>query len=88
MIDFSELVGIVADSFFGGNVELAGLVLFSFSLAIMFSFSRNGFATLVIAMPIAFVFSTMGFIGEDLLIMLIIVIVVGLAYSGRNVWSR
>ena len=88
MIDFSELTGIVADSFFGGNLELAGLVIFSFALAMMFALTKSPYATLILAMPIAFVFSSMGFIGEDMLILLIIVIVVGLAYSGRNIWSR
>lgn len=88
MIDFQDITTIVADSFFGGSVELAGLVIFSIALALMFSVTKNGFATLVLAMPLTFVFSSMGFIGEDMLILLVIVIVIGLAYSGRNIWSR
>ena len=88
MIEFSDISQIVADSFFGGDLQLAGLVMFSMALAIMFSNSKNAFATLVLAMPVTFVFSSMGLLADDMLIILIIVIVLGLAYTGRNIWSR
>lgn len=88
MIEFSDISQIVADSFFGGDLQLAGLVMFSMALAIMFSISKNAFATLVLAMPVTFVFSSMGLLADDMLIILIIVIVLGLAYTGRNIWSR
>lgn len=88
MIEFSDISQIVADSFFGGDLQLAGLVMFSMALAIMFSISKNAFVTLVLAMPVTFVFSSMGLLADDMLIILIIVIVLGLAYTGRNIWSR
>lgn len=88
MIGLQDITQIVADSFFGGSIELAGLVLFSMALAVMLALTKNAFATLILAMPITFVFSTMGFVSDEMMIILIIVIVLGLAYSGRNIWSR
>lgn len=88
MIEFTEITTIVADNFFGGSVDTAGLVIFSMCLALMFALTKNVFATLILAMPIAFIFSSMGFISEDMMMLFIIVIVIGLAYAGRNMWSR
>lgn len=88
MIAFDDIVTIVADSFFNGSVDLAGIVIFTMVLAVLFSVTRNPFATMILSLPVAFIFSTMGFLGEDLLILLIIVIVLGLAYTSRNVWSK
>ena len=60
MLDLTDITQIVADSFTGGNTEIAGMLIFTICLAIVFIFVRKAFAALVISLPMSFIFSTLG----------------------------
>lgn len=87
MLDLSDITQILADSFFAGNTDVAGMVLFTIALAVVFVFVRKVFAALVISLPMAFIFSTLGIVSQELMILLVIVAVLGLAFTSRKVWS-
>lgn len=87
MLDLANITQIVADNFTGGNTEIAGMLIFTVCLAIVFVFVRKVFAALVISLPMSFIFSTMGIVSQELMILLVIVAVLGLAVSSRKVWS-
>lgn len=88
MITINELVSIVGAEFFGGSIELAGLAIFSIVLGLLFAMTRDVFQTLILSLPVTFIFSTFGFLPNDLVILLIIVAVLGLAMSARRLWDR
>ena len=88
MITINELVSIVGAEFFGGSNELAGLAIFSIVLGLLFALTRDVFQTLILSLPVTFIFSTFGFLPNDLVILLIIVAVLGLAMSARRLWDR
>lgn len=88
MITINDLVDIVAGEFFGGSIEIAGLAIFSIVLGLLFAMTRDVFQTLVLALPVTFIFSTFGFLPNDLVILLIIVAVLGLAMSAKRLWDR
>ena len=87
MLDLANITQIVADNFTGGNTEIAGMLIFTVCLAIVFVFVRKVFAALVISLPMSFIFSTMGIVSQELMILLVIVAVLGMAVSSRKVWS-
>lgn len=87
MLDLNDITNILANSFFSGNTDIAGMVIFTIALAIVFIFVKKVFAALVISLPLAFIFSSLGIVSQELMILLVIVAVLGLAFVSRKVWS-
>lgn len=88
MITINELVDIVANEFFSGSIEIAGLALFSIVMGLLFALTRDVFQTLILSLPVTFIFNSFGFLPNDLVILLIIVAVLGLAMSAKRLWDR
>lgn len=87
MLDLTDITQIVADNFTGGNIDIAGMLIFTVCLAIIFIFVRKAFAALVISLPMSFIFSSLGIVSQELMVLLVIVAVLGLAFVSRKVWS-
>ena len=87
MLDLADITQIVADNFCNGNTDIAGMLIFTVCLAIVFVFVKKAFAALVISLPMSFIFSTLGIVSQELMVLLVIVAVLGLAISSRKVWS-
>lgn len=85
MIDLNQFQDILADGLFSGNDVVAGLVIFIVTLAVIFVLlKQNVFASLVVAIPVAFVYSLLGLLGSDMLLLLIVICVLGLATVGKK----
>lgn len=87
MIQFNDIFQIVGDSFFEGSVLLAGLVILTIVLALVYVFTKSAFAMLLISMPVTLVFSYMRVIPDEITIILLLVAVVGLAMSSKRVFN-
>lgn len=87
MLDLTDITQIIADTFCGGNTDIAGMLIFTVCLAIIFIFVKKAFAALVISLPMSFIFSTLGIVSQELMVLLVIVAVLGLAITSRKVWS-
>ena len=55
-------------------------------LLVLIVFSKKLSTALIVALPVTYVFSLLGVLSQDLMILLIIVTVLGLAYTTRDVW--
>lgn len=85
MITLDQFVDIVGDSIFGGNAGAAGIVIFAVTLAAIFVLmKKNVFASLIIAIPTAFVYSMLGVLSADMMVVLIVVCVLGLATVSKK----
>lgn len=87
MIQFTDIVDILAQSFFGGDVTIAGIVVLCTILALVMAISKSAFATLVIAVPVTLIFTSLSLLPVDVTIIMILVCVLGLAYTARGVFS-
>ena len=101
MIGVSDLQSIIADTFFSGNLTSAGLVMYGIVLAMVFTILSKWSmtASLVAVIPVTLIASMLGIISSDLMILILIVSLLGLAlYSkvsvswdpleGRDGWGR
>lgn len=88
MIQLNELVDIIAINFFGGSIDQAGVVIFALVMVGIFAVTRNVFQSLVLALPITFLFSMLGLLPSDMVVLLIIVVVLGLATTSKKVWGK
>ena len=86
MITLNDVQTMISD-FFNGDLALAGLAMFAFLIILIFALTRNVFQSLVIGLITTAIFSYMGIITNDMMILLIIIIVLGLAITARNVVS-
>lgn len=86
MISLYDFQDLLSTSFFDGDLNMAGLVMYSVVLMLCFALTRKTQQTLILAIPVTLVFSGLGVIPTDLMILLIIVVVLALAYTARNAW--
>lgn len=85
MISMDQFQTILADSLFSGDATVAGIVIFAVTLAVIFvMMKKNVFASLLIAIPAAFVYSLLGILSTDLMVIMIVVCVLGLATAGKK----
>lgn len=88
MIGLVDIQNIIADSFFNGDLTIAGLVMFSTVLAVLFViFKGNVFTALLMALPVTLIFSLMGVLSTDMTILLIIITVLGLAINTTSIFE-
>ena len=85
-MNFSDFQEIFATSFLDGDMAIAGILIYAAVMIIIFAATRNTTHSLLISLPITLVFSMLGVISTDLMILLIIVTVLGLAVSAKDSW--
>ena len=88
MIGFNDLQQLIADSFLNGDTNIAGIIMFIIALAAIFCLIRNLSVGLVLSLPVSFLFSQLGVISGDVMILMIIVAVIGLSLTASNVFAR
>lgn len=86
MLSVNEILDLIANTFFDGNVNLAGIVMYIAVLVLVITVSRNVFYALLIGMAATLLFTTMGILSTEIAVLLIIVSVLGLAYTSRGMW--
>lgn len=86
MMNFSDFQEIFATSFLDGDMAIAGILMYAAVMIIIFAATRNTMHSLLISLPITLVFSMLGVLSTDLMILLIIVTVLGLAVSAKDAW--
>lgn len=87
MLDLNSITEMIANAFTNGNTDIAGMLMFTMCLAIIFIFVKKVFAALVISMPVSYIFFSLGIVSQEMMILLIIVAVLGLAFVSRKIWS-
>lgn len=85
MLTIGTLQTVLASTFFDGQATIAGLAMFAVVLAVIMTITRNTFKALVVALPVTIIFSGLGVLSTDLMIVLIIIIVLGLALTASKI---
>lgn len=89
MITFSTIQEVLSETFFDNNMQIAGIMMYIIFLVIAFWVTKNLVAVMVISIPMTLIFASMNILSGDLLIVMIVVIVVGLAIAaGRSIAGR
>lgn len=87
MLSFQEVQELIANEFLDGSMELAGIGIFIVAVLVVFGLTnRNTYMALIVGMGVTIMFSLMGVLSAEVTVLMIIVSVLGLAYSARSVW--
>jgi len=86
MINLTQLQGIIADAFFGGDVGIAGMVIFAVVMMVIFAIfgTEHIMLSFVMMLPITLIFSALKILPDSMAILLIIVAVAGLASTYKD----
>lgn len=84
MLQLSQIQTAVADMIFNGDTTIAGLTMFFFVMAIIFTISKNIFHSLLLGLPVVLICTSLKILSGDMTIILIVVIVLGLAVTARK----
>lgn len=85
MITIDQFQDLLGTSLFGGDTVVAGIVIFAVTLAVIFVLMKsNLFGSLLIAIPVAFVYSLLGILSSDMMVIMIVVCVLGLTAVGKK----
>lgn len=85
MIQFTDFIQIVADSFFGGSIYVGGVVVLMAVLALVMAFSKKLITTMIIGIPMIMLFSYLRVLPDEITLVMLVVIVLGLAYTAKGV---
>lgn len=85
-----QLQSLLGDSLFGGNTEIAGLLMYGALLAAIFALAgrKNLIVSLLLAIVATLAFATLGIISSNLTMLLIVIAVLGLAISVKDLATR
>lgn len=86
MMSPQDLIDMIAQAFFQGNTQIAGIVVFTAALAIIFLIfaQRNITIGLILTLPTTLIFSMMGILPEILTILVVIVTLLALVHKFRE----
>lgn len=85
MMSLNDVQNIVAENFLDGNMELAGIGIYIITILAILGLTRQPFYALIVGMAVTVFFSVLGILATELTVLLIIVSVLGLAYTSRTV---
>lgn len=85
-----QLQSLLGDSLFGGNTEIAGLLMYGALLAAIFALAgrKNLIVSLLLAIVATLAFAMLGIISSNLTMLLIVIAVLGLAISVKDLATR
>ena len=86
MLSLEEFTDILGESFFNGDSAIAGMVVFSAVMLLLFGLfgKKSILVPFALMLPVTLVFTTLRIIPESLTILLVIVSVMGLAYAAKD----
>lgn len=85
MISVQQIQEVIAENLFGGDTTIAGLAMFAIVLALVFALFRNNYHVgIIVSIPLALMFSALGVLGSELMILLIVVAVLALALGAKK----
>lgn len=86
IVSIQELQSIIAQGFFGGDTGMAGILMYSVVLMLIFLlFAKNNIMiAFILTIPVSFIFTTLGVLPEAMAVLLIILAGVGIAKERVN----
>ena len=85
MIGISEIQIVIADTFCGGSMDVAGIVMLACVMMVVFCLFRvNHFGAFACMIPVVLVFTALGVLSVTATVVLIFVAVIGLGVATRN----
>lgn len=88
MISASDLQEAIANSLFSGDMMIAGIIMYVGVLALVFSiFYKSFHVAIIISIPLTLVFSLLGILSTDAMVLMIVIAVLILAMGAKKTFG-
>ena len=88
MISVQQFQDIFARSLFGGDLTIAGIVMYAAVLGVVFVLCKNNISTgVLLSLPVTLVFSLMGVLSPELTMLMIVIAVLALAMMAKRTFG-
>ena len=88
MMTIVQFQNILSDTLFMGNTEVGGMIIYAVVLGMAFAFSKKDFHTAIILnIPISLIFSLLGILSGELMLLLIVISVLALAMGAKRTFG-
>lgn len=88
MIDLAQFQELLANSLFGGDMGIAGIVIYVTVLAVIFViFKRDYHIGIIIMIPVTLVFSLLGVVPSEATLLMIVIAVLILAMGAKKTFG-
>lgn len=85
MMNANNFQTLLADVLFNGDTAIAGMVMFAAVMGIVFALTKSDFRVGILVMiPVALIFSSLGILTSELTILLIVIAVVALVAATKR----
>ena len=88
MIDLAQFQELLANSVFGGDLSIAGIVMYVAVLAVIFViFKRDFHIGIIIMIPVTLVFSLLSVVPSEATLLMIVIAVLVLAMGAKKTFG-
>lgn len=88
MIDLAQFQELLANSLFGGDMGIAGIVIYATVLAVIFViFKKDYHIGIIIMIPVTLVFSLLGVVPSEATLLMIVIAVLVLAMGAKKTFG-
>lgn len=87
MLNLDTIIIILGDTFLGGNVGIAGVLVLVGILALIMAITKKPLITMVLAVPLIMMFAVLGYLPSEIGIMMLVVVALGIGLESRGVFS-
>lgn len=87
MLNLDTIIIILGDTFLGGNVGIAGVLVLVGILALVMAITKKPLITMVLAVPLIMMFAVLGYLPSEIGIMMLVVVALGIGLESRGVFS-
>lgn len=85
MLSIQDIQTTIAEGFFGGSTEIAGLVIFAIAMLFIITFTKeNILMTFLMMLPVTLIFSIMGIITTEMTVLLVLITMLGIGLTAKR----
>lgn len=89
MINLSQFQELLANSLFGGDLSIAGIVIYAVVLAVIFVIFKKDFHIgIIISIPVTLVFSLLNIVPSEATLLMIVIAVLVLAMGAKKTFGE
>lgn len=88
MMSIEQFQTILSDTLFSGNLEIGGMIIYAVVLGLVFTFTKRNLHTgIILSIPLTLIFSMLGVLSGELMLLLIVIAVLALAMGAKKTFG-
>lgn len=88
MLTVQQLQSMIGDTFFEGNIDIAGILMYAIVMGVIFALCKKELNVgILLMLPVTLVFSLMGVLSTEATLLMIVIAVLSLAMAAKKTFG-